>query len=181
MLNDAYLVPSGPVCIRWPKTAAPSVSADRVGSGISARLERSGSGVCLIGVGKMLAAACEAADLLAEVGIQATVWDPRVVKPLDPLMLENASRHDLVVTIEDGLRDGGIGSSIALALEDTPAKVQVLGVPTQYIQHGRPDEILSSLGLDGFGVAATIKDRLNSLTSDHSAVSAPDHTITGSG
>ncbi len=158
MMLDAYTITDGPVCIRWPKTAAPSVSDDQVGHGLGARLERRGTDVCLIGVGKMLAAAQQAADLLAADGLSVTVWDPRVVKPLDPEMLADAARHKLVVSIEDGLRDGGIGSSIATTLETT--EVRVLGVPTAYLPQGKADDILATLGLDGPGVAASVRAAL---------------------
>ncbi len=154
MLTDAYSLDGGPVALRWPKTAAPSVSDDKVGRGLSARKDRSGTDVCLIGVGKMFAAAQHAADLLAAEGVSATVWDPRVVKPLDPAMLDDARHHRLVVTIEDGLRDGGIGAAIADDLHrDT--LVEVLGIPDGYLPHGKADQILASLGLDGPGVAAS--------------------------
>lgn len=162
MMTDAYDLDRGPVCIRWPKTAAPSVSDDRVGRGLSARKDRNGSDhdVCIIGVGKMLGAAQEAADLLEADGVRATVWDPRVVKPLDPEMIADAGTHRLVVTIEDGLRHGGIGSMIADELHDTKARVEVLGVPTEYLPQGKPDVILATLGLDGTGVAETIRAAL---------------------
>ncbi len=168
MLNDAYDLVSGPACIRWPKTAAKSASADRVGSGLTARLERAGSGVCLIGVGKMHDAACDAADILTESGIDATVWDPRVVKPPDSAMLANAADHKLVVTIEDGLAEGGIGSSIALALGTSDADVAVLGIPTRYIDYNKPDVILSELGLDGVGIAETVLTRLGTNLPNYS-------------
>ena len=158
MLLDAYDIVDGPVCIRWPKTAAPSIANELVGRGLNARRDRQGTDVCLIGVGKMLAAAQQAADQLVADGISATVWDPRVVKPLDPDMLADAARHPLVVTIEDGLSDGGIGSAIAGSLEGTA--VRVLGVPTTYLQHGKADDILASLGLDGPGVAASVRAAL---------------------
>ena len=157
MLLDAYELTDGPSCIRWPKTAAPSVSDDEVGRGLSGRRVRAGSGVCLIGVGKLLASAEEAADLLLADGIEATVWDPRVVKPLDPVMLADAAEHDLVVSIEDGLRDGGVGSRIADELGRT-TRVEVLGVPTEYFEHDNPEAILSRLGLDGEGVARAVRD-----------------------
>ena len=159
MMTDAYDLDRGPVCIRWPKTAAPSVSDDRVGRGLSARKDRASTDdtVCIIGVGKMLGAAQEAADILATEGVHATVWDPRVVKPLDPDMIADAGAHRLVVTIEDGLRHGGIGSMIADELNETATRVEVLGVPTEYLPQGKPDEILSSLGLDGIGIATTIR------------------------
>ena len=108
----------------------------------------------------MLGAAQEAADLLEAEGLRATVWDPRVVKPLDPEMIADAGTHRLVVTIEDGLRHGGIGSMIADELHDTAARVEVLGVPTEYLPQGKPDVILATLGLDGTGVAETIRAAL---------------------
>ncbi len=162
MLADAYEITTGPVCIRWPKTPAPTVPDSEVGRGLKARCVRSGSDVCIIGVGKMLGAARAAADELEADGISATVWDPRAAKPLDDAMLENAATHPLVVTIEDGLADGGIGGSIDLALteragSDDRPEVRVLGVPTRYIPHGKPDAILADLGLDGPGVARTIR------------------------
>ncbi len=159
MLADAYELDAGPVALRWPKTPAPSVPDELVGRGLSARRDRSGTEVCLIGVGKMLAAAQHAADLLADEGISCTVWDPRVVKPLDPDMLDDARRHPLVVTIEDGLRDGGIGSRIADELR-ADTRVEVLGVPDTYLSHGKADEILAAIGLDGPGVAASTREAL---------------------
>jgi 1-deoxy-D-xylulose-5-phosphate synthase len=151
MLHDALdLCTDGPATIRWTKTAAPSVPDDEVGSGLSARKVRTGSDVCILAVGKMLAGAQAAAEALAADGIEATVWDVRVV-PLDPEMLADAARHPAVLTAEDGVREGGVGSMIANAL---PTKVHVLGIPTEFIQHGKPDQILASLGLDAAGLEA---------------------------
>jgi 1-deoxy-D-xylulose-5-phosphate synthase len=78
MLHDASTSPTGPVAIRWPKTAARNVTADEVGSrppGPQGGAE--GTDVCILAVGKMLAAALDAAELLAAEGIEATVWDVR--------------------------------------------------------------------------------------------------------
>ena len=61
----------------------------------------------------------EAAALLAADGIEATVWDPRVVKPLDPEMLDDVARFDHVVTVEDGLREGMRGAGLARARDFT--------------------------------------------------------------
>jgi len=156
MLHDALeLCTDGPSAIRFSKTMPPA-GQTTTGSGLSARKVRAGQDVCLIGVGKMLAAAEEAAGRLEDHGISATVWDPRVVKPLDPDMLEDAAGHRIVITIEDGLRDGGIGASVAdslsqLAPTDGPS-VRVLGVPTVHLPHGKPDSILAKLGLDADGI-----------------------------
>lgn len=160
MLRDAYEVTSGPVCIRWSKTPAPIVGDDEVGHGLAARRARGGTDVCLIGIGKMFTAASEAADLLAAAGVSASVWDPRAAKPLDPRMLDHAAGHPLVVTVEDGLAEGGIGSNVRAALSGRETRVEVLGVPTHYLPHGKADTILSSLGLDGPGVAASVRAAL---------------------
>jgi hypothetical protein len=153
---------SGPAVLRFPKTEARQVTPDQVGSGLSARLARRGDGsVCVLAVGKLLEAAEEAADLLSAEGTEATVWDVRVVRPLDPAMIADAGKHGLVVTVEDGIRNGGAGNFIADAIADLHQSrksppVLNLGVPTAYIPHGKPDRILAQLGLDGPGIAASI-------------------------
>ena len=162
MLHDALDLCTGPAAIRWSKTAAPSVADDEIGSGLLARKVRSGRDVCFLAVGKMLTAAREAAEALAADGIDATVWDVRVV-PFDPAMLDDASDHPIVITAEDGVRDGGVGSLIADALArrgGVSPKVSVLGTPTAFIQHGKPDQILADLGLDGPGILAATESAL---------------------
>jgi len=165
MLHDALEMTSGPVSIRWSKTAAPHVAEADVGSGLAARRVRAGADVCLVGVGKMLAACIEAAEVLDSEGVSCTVWDPRVVHPLDPVLVADAALHPIVVSAEDGYRDGGIGATLAdLVAEracDRPAeerpRVRVLGVPTRYLAHGNADAILSGLGLDATGIAAEVR------------------------
>jgi len=160
MLHDALdLCTDGPAAIRFPKTAPPDRSDTELavaGSGLSARQVRAGSEICLIGVGKMLAAARDAADKLAAEGHDVTLWDPRVVKPLDPEMLADAASHQLVITVEDGLRDGGIGAAVADALSKLAPvggpQVRVLGVPSVYLAQAKPDAILARLGLDSDGI-----------------------------
>jgi len=160
MLTDALdLCADGPAALRFPKTMPPT-DDDETGHGLSARKVRAGRDICIIGVGKMLSAARHAADRLAETGHEVTVWDPRVVKPLDPDMLGDAAGHRLVVTIEDGLRDGGIGASVADALSKLAPvggpEVRVLGVPSVFVPQGKPDTILHRLGLDADGVVAEV-------------------------
>ena len=157
MMLDAVDMTSGPVAIRWTKTAARNVGRDEVGSGTKARQVRAGNGsVCLIGVGKLLEACEDAAARLSASGVEATVWDPRVVSPLCETMLADAARHKIVVTAEDGLRAGGAGSAVrdALGERGSQAKVRVLGVPLDYVPHGKADEILADLGLDTAGIVA---------------------------
>jgi 1-deoxy-D-xylulose-5-phosphate synthase len=168
MLGDAIELCDGPVSIRWPKTAAVMVTEDMVGSGLTARKARNGDGgLCLIGTGKMLQACLEAAEILSDDGIDATVWDPRIVKPLDPEMLADAAAHDVVLSAEDGFREGGVGTAIQLSLDDmdSDAYVKVLGVPIEYYSHAKPGVILERLGLDTNGIVVSAKDALAGITS----------------
>jgi 1-deoxy-D-xylulose-5-phosphate synthase len=162
MLREALEL-EGPAVVRYPKGAARQVTADAVGSGLSARLVREGDGeVCILAVGRLVAAAEVAAEELAEAhGVSATVWDVRVVRPLDRRMLEDATRHRLVVTVEDGIRVGGAGAYITDALngieegKPTPP-VLVLGVPDEFVPQAKPERILARFGLDGPGIAASV-------------------------
>jgi 1-deoxy-D-xylulose-5-phosphate synthase len=166
MLHDALELCDGPAAIRWPKGQARQVPDFEVGSGLQARRIREGDGsVCILAVGKMVGNAERAAVTLAHEGIDATVWDARVVQPLDPEMLADAARHRLVVTVEDGIRDGGVGALMAAELTvccagRTKPRVEILGVPVQFIPHGKPDRILARLGLDADGIATTVQDAL---------------------
>ena len=160
MMLDAVEMTGGPVAIRWPKTAARSVGRHEVGSGVKARQVRGGDGrICLIGVGKLLEACEQAAEILAAEGIEVSVWDPRAVSPLCDELLADAAACELVVTAEDGLRQGGAGSAIRDALGEagSAARVRVLGVPVDYIPHGKADEILAQLGLDAAGIVDAVR------------------------
>lgn len=164
MLPEAVAL-DGPAVVRFPKGSARTVGPDKVGRGLRARQVRSGERVCLLAVGKLLAAAEEAAELLAVDGVDATVWDVRVAKPLDREMLADAAAHELVVTVEDGTRIGGVGAFIADALADlnesrsTPS-VLILGTPDTYIPQAKPDRILAEVGLNGPGIAASVRKTL---------------------
>jgi len=164
MLETALGLP-GPSVIRFPKTPPRHVGSHEVGEGLAARRVRAGDGsVCLVGVGKLLAACEDAAVELAATGIDATVWDPRVVNPPDPALLTDLARHRLVVTAEDGVRFGGAGMFLVDATAEVarrsggpvPASIN-LGTPRAFIPQGRADDILAALGLDGPGIAASVR------------------------
>jgi len=164
MLDDAAtLADDGPVAIRYPRGSARQVDESEVGAGLLARRSRKGDGrVCVLAVGRMLEFAEKAADQLAEEGTEVTVWDVRACAPLDPAMIEDAARHGAVVTVEDGIREGGIGMSIAHAIGAiAPAvPVETLGVPTRFIPHGDPKRILARFGLDAAGITAAVRTLL---------------------
>ena len=159
----------GPAVIRFPKTPAPPVTPGSEGLGLEARLVRRGDGsVCILAVGKMLGAAVAAADRLYAEGIDVTVWDPRVVSHPDPAMLDDAGRHALVLTVEDGVRHGGAGMFLgdavraSLPIGACPPIVH-RGVPRAFLAQGKPDRILARLGLDEDGVVRTVRESLADL------------------
>jgi len=167
MLHDALsLCESGPVVIRYPKGVARSVGEHDVGSGLAARKLRADDGarVCILAIGKLVGAALDAANTLGERGIGVTVWDVRSCAPLDESMLADAARHDLVITAEDGIRDGGIGMTIEDALlgrSGQHPRVRVLGIPTRFIPQAKADAILAQLGLDARGLVAAVDEVLS--------------------
>jgi len=164
MLHDAMsLANDGPVVIRYPKGAARHVPADSVGSGLSAlRLAEGDGSLAVLSVGKMVGAAEKAVEELAASGVRATLWDVRSCVPLDDAMLRDAARHSAVLTVEDGIRDGGIGMSIvdAVRRHGFAGRSESLGVPTRFIPHAKPDAILASFGLDAAGITAAARGLL---------------------
>jgi 1-deoxy-D-xylulose-5-phosphate synthase len=168
MLETCLSITDGPSALRFPRTAARVVEPHQVGSGLSARQAVKGADsheVCFLAVGKMLEA-CET----AAASLGATVWDVRCVKPLDEEMLRDAAAHRLVVTVEDGIRVGGIGMQIQDAMAGLSESracppVLILGLPSEFIPHGHPDELLASLGLDAAGILAATETALARRTS----------------
>ncbi|MDA8391672.1 MAG: 1-deoxy-D-xylulose-5-phosphate synthase [Actinomycetota bacterium] len=158
-----------PCSIRFPKTPSPQVQRSPVGPMSGRRLRRGDGAVCLLAVGKMVSAAEQAAAKLARQGIDASVWDVRVVRPADPRMIADALAHKLVVTIEDGIRTGGAGTWLAAVMaESAPDRGELpavahLGVPLEFIPQAKPDDILARLRLDADGVAQSVIDQMDFL------------------
>jgi 1-deoxy-D-xylulose-5-phosphate synthase len=176
MLSDAIsLANTGPVAIRYPKGLARNVDENDIGSGLQARKLVNGATkrVCILAIGKMVGAALDAAETLKANNVNVTVWDVRSCAPLDPAMITDAMQHDVVVTAEDGIRDGGIGMTIENTINDISTSttstthkrpvVRVLGVPTTFVPTAKPNVILHQMGLDSEGIVAQV---LRALSND---------------
>ena len=176
MLSDAIsLADTGPVAIRYPKGLARNVDENDIGSGLQARKLVDGptKRVCILAIGKLVGAALEAAETLKASNVDVTVWDVRSCSPLDPAMIADAMQHDVVITAEDGIRDGGIGMTIENTINDMSISntstmhkrpiVQVLGVPTSFVPTAKPQVILHQMGLDAEGIVAQV---LRALSND---------------
>jgi 1-deoxy-D-xylulose-5-phosphate synthase len=161
MLHDAVsLADEGPVAIRYPRAAARQVGEHEVGRGLAARLVVRGEGTCIIAVGRMLETAEDAAAALAAEGRSVTVWDARCCAPLDDEMIADAAGHERVITIEDGVRNGGIGMTVAdrICALDPSTPVDVLGLPTKFMPHDpKPSHIHARFDLDAQTLAELVR------------------------
>ena len=162
----------GPSLIRYPKTAGPRALGPATES-LASRLLREGeSEILFVGYGKMAERALAAAERLSNVELDVTVVDPRVVRPLDPALVERALSARLVVTVEDGFVHGGAGQYFRSVIEDAAAEAGILpphtltiGVPATYVAHGAPEAILHRLGLDAAGIADRAAEAFGRLES----------------
>ncbi len=122
-------------------------------------LRRQGKGVAILAFGTMLYPALQAA-----LPLNASVANMRWAKPLDlELLLELARSHDALVTVEEGALMGGAGSAVLEALQDAGITIPVLrlGVPDVFTDHGDPNKILATLGLNAEGIEASVRHRFN--------------------
>lgn len=162
------LVLGGPFTVRYPRGEACGVPVpdkpETYEPGVS-RLVREGSDVAILAFGNMVEPANEAAAALEEAGLSVRVVDMRWVKPLDTEAIRKASETRLVVTVEDGVVEGGVGEEVLaeLARQDAKAPVLTLGIPDRYIMQGAPDFLMHELGLDAEGIAAAIEEKLEAL------------------
>jgi len=159
LLAECVAVDDGPTALRFPKAAAgPSIPAvGRLGEA-DVLVADVDAEVLLVAVGPLATAAVDAASILSAAGVRATVVDPRWVLPVDPALVALAAAFPLVVTVEDGVRDGGVGDAIARCLRDAghDGRVVTLGLDKAFVPHGRRDDILAAAGLDATGIAAAV-------------------------
>ena len=162
----------GPAALRYPRGAAAGVDLpaepEKIPIGTGETL-RNGERIALIGYGSGVGIAVDAANQLEIQGIKPTVADARFVTPLDAEMIERlAIGHDLIVTIEEGVLQGGFGSAVLEHLEDNfpnpggRARVLRIGLPDRYVTHGKPNLLLEEVGLTADEVTARILSAIDS-------------------
>jgi 1-deoxy-D-xylulose-5-phosphate synthase len=173
-LREAVAIADGPTVVRFPTGAVPAdlPALRRIGgvdvlteppTGSLAALDRSDAmpprkDVLLVTVGPFAHLGLDAAARMAEQGYGVTVVDPRWVRPVPIELVALAREHRLVVTVEDGVRAGGVGDALAKALRDAdvPVPLRDLGVAVDWHPHGSRAELLSDLGLTAQDVAREI-------------------------
>ena len=149
-LREAIDVSDAPTLIRFPKGAVgPDIPAFERRDGIDVLYRGESADVLLVSVGCMAAMSVEAAAQAYREGVGVTVIDLRWVKPIALSLLTMARRYKSVVVIEDGIRHGGIASTISELFRDNDLQVPIhsIGIPLEFIQHSKRGEILSDLGI----------------------------------
>jgi 1-deoxy-D-xylulose-5-phosphate synthase len=118
--------------------------------------------VCIVSIGGMATTAMEVATTLQSSGYSVEVIDPVQVLPINESLISHLSDREYVVTIEDGLLDGGIGEAIGIALRtlNSNTRVTPLGIPKKFLDHASRKSILHALKLDAQGITATIEQEL---------------------
>jgi 1-deoxy-D-xylulose-5-phosphate synthase len=163
LLSTGYLH-RGPAAVRYPRGTGPGTPIDpelaavEIGRG---RRLRKGTGVGILAFGTMVAPSLAAAESL-----KASVADMRFVKPLDEeLVLEFAAKHKLLVTTEENAVAGGAGAAVSelLAAHGIVMPVLHIGLPDRFLDHGKPQDMLKSVGLDAAGIEVSIRARLKAL------------------
>ncbi len=170
MLNTALTV-NGPVSVRYPRGKGPGAELDgelkelEIGKGeiafekVESRTQNVERRILLIAIGSMVYPSVAAAKLLEKAGKAVTVINARFVKPLDKdLILEQAKQVKQVVTIEEGVIDGGFGSAVLelLADEGVNVPVQRIGLPDKFIEQGKIAELHKIYGLTAEGICRAV-------------------------
>jgi 1-deoxy-D-xylulose-5-phosphate synthase len=156
-LNEAVDVSDAPTVIRFPKgVAETSIEATkRSRDGVDYLYQSPAKDVLVVAIGSMATTALQTAELLKAQGIGCTVIDPRWVVPVPKTVLEEASKHRLVVTIEDGVKVGGIGTRIRqdMRTAQIDTALNEIGLPDEFLEHASRDEILERVGLTAKQIA----------------------------
>ncbi|MFD1433766.1 1-deoxy-D-xylulose-5-phosphate synthase [Kroppenstedtia eburnea] len=169
MLYTAYRT-DGPIAVRFPRGTGIGVEMDpelkELPIGKSEVL-REGGDVALLAFGTMVPLALEAAERLANEGVEAKVVNARFAKPLDTELLDRLKMEGTpVVTIEEGCVSGGFGSAVLeyfSGREDSGVPVQIMGVPDYFVEHGDVKDQLSEVGL----TVENIVQNAHQIIADH--------------
>ncbi len=159
LLREAVDIADAPSMVRFPKGAVHAdIPAFERRDGIDILYRGESADVLMISVGAMAAIAVEAASQAFREGVGVTVIDPRWVKPLPQSLLTMVARYRTVVVLEDGIRHGGIASSISEVLRDAGMNVALhsIGVPLEFLEHSKRSEILSDIGITAQNIARSV-------------------------
>ena len=158
--DEAIAIDDAPTVVRFPKGAvSPELpQLERLEDGVDVLFRAGADDVLIVGIGTMAHLGVEVAARLEAQGIGATVVDPRWVIPVAPSIVSLAERHRLVITLEDGIRVGGIGTRVRQVLREAGVDTAVdeLGLPDAFIDHASREQILEDAGLSAAKISQDI-------------------------
>ena len=149
-LREALDISDAPSLIRFPKGVVnPDIPAFERRDGVDVLYRGESADILLVSIGAFAAIAVEAAGQAYREGVGVTVIDPRWVKPLPESLVTMAQRYKSVVVLEDGIKHGGIASTISEVFRESQLNVPVhsIGVPLTFLEHAKRNEILEDLGI----------------------------------
>ena len=159
ILREAVEISNAPSLLRFPKGAVQNdIPAFERRDGIDVLYRGESADVLLVSIGAMAAIAVEAASMAYREGVGVTVIDPRWVKPLPTALVTMAQRYKSVVVLEDGIKHGGIASSISEMFREAglATPIHSIGVPLEFIEHSKRAEIMNDLGITAQNIARSI-------------------------
>ena len=159
LLREAVDIGDAPSMVRFPKGAVQvDIPAFERRDGIDVLYRGESADVLMVSVGAMASLAVEAASSAYREGVGVTVIDPRWVKPLPHSLISMAQRYKSVVVLEDGIRHGGIASSISELFRDAGVNVPLhsIGVPLDFLEHSKRSEILNDIGVTAQNIARSV-------------------------
>ena len=165
-LNEAVAISDAPSLLRFPKGAViEDIPAFERRDGIDVLYRGESADVLLVSVGALAHIAVEAASQAYREGVGVTVIDPRWVKPLPVSLITMAQRYKSVVVLEDGIRHGGIASTISEMFRDAGLMVPIhsIGVPLEFIEHSKRGEVLSDLGITAQNITRSVVEWSSSV------------------
>ena len=148
LLRQCIAIDNAPSMIRFPKGAIPAdIPALERADGIDILHRGDTNQVLVISIGSMAAMALEVAQLAHKESIEVTVIDPLWVKPISSNLTALCAKYSTVVVMEDGIKHAGIASTISESLREagSPCVVHSIGVPLEFIEHSKRNEILEDL------------------------------------
>ena len=150
ILRQSVAIQNAPSMIRFPKGAVPAdiPALERI-SGTDILHRGDNKQVLLISVGSMASMAMEVAGLAKKQSIEITVIDPLWVKPISPDVIAMCGQYGTVIVMEDGIKHAGIASTISEALREAGSNcvLHSIGVPLEFIEHSKRNEILEDLAI----------------------------------
>lgn len=165
-LREAVAIADGPTIVRFPTGSVPAdLPALRRRGPVDILTDDDERDVLLVSVGALAHLGMDVASRLRAAGYGVTVADPRWVRPVPLELVAMAREHALVVTVEDGVRAGGVGDALAKAMRDDGVRTPLrdLGVAADWYPHGTRAEIMSDIGLTVDGVTRDVLAMLSDV------------------